>query len=96
MTQTSQDADLISLRDAVTQLGRAIAVSDLAVVEASTAQIKLLIERAHEASPFAGERHLAIVKELDATSQDIETLLASRLRAFDMAIAAWRDPDPRS
>ena len=96
MTQTPQEADLLSLRDAVTQLGRAIAVSDLAVVEASTAQIKLLIERASAASSVDRERQLAIVKELDATSQDIETLLASRLRAFDMAIAAWRDPDPRS
>ena len=94
MTQAFQDSDLLALRDAVTQLGRAIAVGDLALVEASTAQIKLLIDQANAEAPLTRDSQLALIQALDASSQEIEAVLASRLRAFDIAIAAWRDPDP--
>lgn len=94
MTQAFQDSDLLALRDAVTQLGRAIAVGDLALVEASTAQIKLLIDQANADAPLTRDSQLALIQALDASSQEIEAVLASRLRAFDIAIAAWRDPDP--
>lgn len=94
MTQTSLEADLLSLRDAVTQLGRAIAVSDLAQVEASTSEIKALLEKAQAAGGAALQDHVALIKELESSSQDIEAVLASRLRAFDIAIAAWRAPEP--
>ena len=94
MTQAFQDSDLLALRDAVTQLGRAIVVGDLALVETCTAQIKLLIEQANTLAPLTRESQLALIKALDASSQEIEAVLASRLRAFDIAIAAWRDPDP--
>lgn len=93
MTQTSLDADLLSLRDAVTQLGRAIAVSDLAMVEAATAQIKLLVDQANAQGEAARESQRALLQQLEAASQEIETVLASRLRAFDIAIAAWRAPE---
>jgi len=82
------------LRDAVTQLGRAIAVGDLALVEASTAQIKLLIDQANAEAPLTRDSQLALIEALDASSQEIQAVLESRLRAFDIAIAAWRDPDP--
>ena len=94
MTQAFQDSDLLALRDAVTQLGRAIAVGDLALVEASTAQIKLLIDRANAEAPLTRDSQLALIEALDASSQEIQAVLESRLRAFDIAIAAWRDPDP--
>jgi hypothetical protein len=94
LTQTSLEADLLTLRDAVTQLGRAIAVSDLALVESSTAQIKLLVDRANAGGETARASQRALIEELEAASQEIETLLASRLRAFDIAIAAWRATDP--
>ena len=94
MTQAFQDSDLLALRDAVTQLGRAIAVGDLALVEASTAQIKLLIDQSNAEAPLTRDSQLALIEALDASSQEIEAVLASRLRAFDIAIAAWRDPDP--
>lgn len=93
MTQTSLEDDLLSLRDAVTQLGRAIAVSDLASVESSTAQIKMLIDRANVEGAAARESQLAMIQQLLGATQEIETLLASRLRAFDIAIAAWRAPE---
>lgn len=93
MTQTSLEADLQSLRDAVIQLGRAISVSDLALVESSTAQIKLLIDRASAQGEPAREGQRALIEQLEAASKEIETLLASRLRAFDIAIAAWRAPE---
>lgn len=93
MTETSLEADLLSLRGAVTQLGRAIAVSDLAVVEACTAQIKLLLERANAEGGAARVGQRDLIQELEAASQEIETLLGSRLRAFDIAIAAWRTPE---
>ncbi len=94
MTQTSLEEDLLSLREAVTQLGRAIAVSDLALVESATAQIKALVERANASGGEARESQRALIQELEGASQEIETLLASRLRAFDIAIAAWRTPEP--
>lgn len=94
MTQAFQDSDLLALRDAVTQLGRAIAVGDLALVEASTAQIKLLIDQANAEAPLTRDSQLALIEALDASSQEIQAVLESRLRAFDIAIAAWRDPDP--
>lgn len=92
MTHIFQDSELIALRDAVAQLGRAIAVSDLAGVEASTAQIKGLVER--DGAFSADRSQLPLIEEVDASTQEIATLLASRLRAFDIAIAAWREPDP--
>ena len=94
MTQAFQDSDLLALRDAVTQLGRAIAVGDLALVEASTAQIKLLIDQANAEAPLTRDSQLALIEALDASSQEIQAVIESRLRAFDIAIAAWRDPDP--
>jgi len=94
LTQAFQDSDLLALRDAVTQLGRAIAVGDLALVEASTAQIKLLIDQANAEAPLTRDSQLALIEALDASSQEIQAVLESRLRAFDIAIAAWRDPDP--
>ena len=65
MTQTSLDADLLSLRDAVTQLGRAIAVSDLAMVEAATAQIKLLVDQANAQGEAARESQRALLQQLE-------------------------------
>ena len=64
------------------------------MVEASTAQIKLLIDQANAEAPLTRDSQLALIQALDASSQEIEAVLASRLRAFDIAIAAWRDPDP--
>ena len=91
MTHNLQDSELFALRDAVAQLGRALAVSDLAAVEASTAQIKGLVEGD---GAFAADRsQLPLIQKVDASTQEIATLLASRLRAFDIAIAAWREPD---
>ena len=94
MTQAFQDSDLLALRDAVAQLARAVTAGDLALVEASTAQIKLLIDQASAVAPLTRESQLALIQALDASSQEIEAVLASRLRAFDIAIAAWREPDP--
>jgi len=95
LTQMFQNSDLIALRDAVTQLGRSIEVSDLASVEASTARIKDLLTYDFSAEPQIMANLKPLVEEVAACSEELAALLASRLRAFDIAIAAWRDPDPR-
>ena len=93
MTEIFQDSELIALRDAVTQLGRAIAVADLVAVETSTAQFKSLMDRQGADARMVGRNQLPLVEAADASSQEIAAVLASRLRAFDIAIAAWRAPD---
>jgi hypothetical protein len=92
LTHIFQDAELFALRDAVTQLGRAIAVSDLAAVEASTAQIQSLIEG--QGDRMIERSQAPLLEEVNASTQELADLLASRLRAYDMAIAAWREPAP--
>jgi len=63
------------------------------MVEAATAQIKLLVDQANAQGEAARESQRALLQQLEAASQEIETVLASRLRAFDIAIAAWRAPE---
>jgi len=93
LTEIFQVSELIALRDAVAQLGRAIAVADLAAVETSTAQIKSLMDR-KGVDAKVGRGQLPLVEALDGSSQELAAVLASRLRAFEIAIAAWRAPDP--
>lgn len=94
MTSIFQDSDLLALRDAVAQLGRAIAVSDLASVERATVAIQGLMDRNITTDPAIAASQKALLEEVFASSEALEALLASRLRAFDIAIAAWREPDP--
>ena len=45
--------------------------------------------------PVVQERDLHLVRQLDDATDDLAALLASRLRAFQLAISAWQGPEPR-
>jgi hypothetical protein len=84
-------SEFLALREAFAQLGRAIAVSDLDNIEASTEALRGFIARMQDVSPDGLDR--AALEQIDLASADVAELLASRLRAYDLAIAAWREAE---
>lgn len=91
MSSVNQVTELLALREAFAQLGRAIAVSDLDNIEASTEALRAFLDRMQDVSPEALDR--TTLEQLDLASAGVADLLASRLRAYDMAIAAWRETE---
>lgn len=91
MTSVQPSSDLLALREVFSQLGRALAVSDLSGVEASTEALRRFLAKEGPAQRENVDQ--ALVKELDLASADVAALLASRLRAYDSAIAAWREAE---
>jgi hypothetical protein len=86
--------DLVVLREAFRRLEAAVSNSDLASVEAATSELRDLMINFGVPAPIVQERDLPLVRELDAASDDLSALLASRLRAFQLAISAWQVPEP--
>ena len=95
MTQVLQESDLLALRDAFRRLESAVAASDLPSVDSATSHLRSLMERVGEVEPSVLERDIALVRQADAAGENASAILASRLRAFEIAIAAWQGPDPR-
>ena len=91
MASEKSASEFLALREVFAQLGRAIAVSDLPAVEASTEALRRFIAETGETFPEGLDRSL--VEDLDMASADVAALLASRLRAYDSAIAAWREAE---
>ena len=91
MASESNLSEFLALREAFAQLGRAIAVSDLENIEASTEALRGFLARMQDVSPGGLDR--AALEQIDLASADVADLLASRLRAYDMAIAAWREAE---
>ncbi len=91
MTSVQNSSDLLALREVFAQLGRAIAVSDLSGVEASTEALRRFLATEGPAKRSSVDRDL--VEQLDLASADVAALLASRLRAYDSAISAWREAE---
>lgn len=91
MASESNMSEFLALREAFAQLGRAIAVSDLENIEASTEALRGFLARMQDVSPGGLDR--AALEQIDLASADVADLLASRLRAYDMAIAAWREAE---
>ena len=91
MTAVSNVSEFLALREAFAQLGRAIAVSDLENIEASTEALRGFMTRMQDVTPEGVDR--AALEQIDLASADVAELLASRLRAYDMAIAAWREAE---
>ncbi len=83
--------DVLALREAFAQLGRAVAVSDLENIEASTDALRGFLTRMQDAPPEGIDQ--TTLDEIDLASADVAAKLASRLRAYDMAIAAWREAE---
>jgi hypothetical protein len=95
LTQVLQGSDLLALRDSFRKLEAAVAASDLASVDSAASELRSLMERFGGVAPSVLERDIAMVRQVDASSESVSAILASRLRAFEIAIAAWQDPDPR-
>ena len=91
MTSVSNVSEFLALREAFAQLSRAIAVSDLENIEASTEALRGFMTRMRDVTPEGVDR--AELEQIDLASADVAELLASRLRAYDMAIAAWREAE---
>jgi len=91
VTSVSNVSEFLALREAFAQLGRAIAVSDLENIEASTEALRGVMTRMQDVTPEGVDR--AALEQIDLASADVAELLASRLRAYDMAIAAWREAE---
>jgi len=87
----SNMSDFLSLRVAFAQLSQAIAVSDLENIEASTKALRGFMTRMQDVTPEGLDR--AALEQIDLASANVAELLASRLRAYDMAIAAWREAE---
>jgi hypothetical protein len=85
----NQDQQLLALRDCFAQLGQAIVGSDLEQVERATAELYALMESATMLDADAIRAQRPLVEEVSNLAQDVETLLGSRLNAFDLAIDAW-------
>jgi len=89
-----KEQDLLALRETFRRLEEAVSISDLPAVEAATVQLRDLMSSLGVAEPAVQDRDIELVRQLDAASGDLSALLASRLRAFQLAIAAWQGPEP--
>ena len=94
MTQVLQEDYIVALRDAFRELENAVAISDLAAVESVTTSLNELMSRVGVSDPSISDSDLTLLRQVDASSEDLSVLLASRLRAFKLALAAWQGPDP--
>ena len=92
--QVLQEDYLVALRESFRKLEDAVAGSNIASVEAATTHLRELMARVGVGDPTVLERDVTLVREVDASSEDLSALLASRLRAFKLALAAWQSPDP--
>lgn len=90
MSHTINKTDLLALREVFAQLGEAIAVSDLATIEASTEALRGFVTQSD--AHFLPE-HRGLIEDIDLISEDVAHSLASRLRAYDLAITAWREAE---
>ena len=93
MHTNNQDQQLLALRDCFAQLLQAITGSDLNRVESATAELYALMEGATKLDGEAIRHQRDLVEEVSAISAEVESLLASRLNAFDLAINAWHQAE---
>jgi C4-dicarboxylate-specific signal transduction histidine kinase len=92
--QVLQESDLFDLRDAFRKLEEAVMASNLAAVDSAVSNLRGLMDRFQDITPAVLERDVALIRQIDASGEHTSAVLASRLRAFDLAIAAWQDPVP--
>ncbi len=89
MHPNNQDQQLLALRDCFAQLRKAIVGSDLETVERTTAELYALMDSATTLDADAIRAQRSLVEEVSSLSAEVETLLASRLNAYDLAMSAW-------
>lgn len=91
MAESVPQFDLVNLREILVRMNDAVAVSDLGGVEAQTEALRAFLERGPDPEvvySLVGEK--ALLEAVDGLSADVAATLASRLRAYDVALAAWR------
>ena len=84
--------ELLALRSAFETMKQSLADNDLVAIEASTLEFRLGLERLNSPDAISAD-DLSLVHELHQMSDAIASDLASRLHAFDLVIAAWRDAE---
>jgi hypothetical protein len=84
--------ELLALRSAFAAMKQALADNDLSAIESSTMDFRVGLEQLN-AKDDLGADDLSLVHELHEMSDAIAIDLASRLNAFDLVIAAWRDAE---
>jgi hypothetical protein len=70
-------------------LRRAVSNNDLEAIEASTAGLRACLEQLPGPADLSAQQR-ALIVEVETLSADVADMLASRLRAIDMTIGAWR------
>jgi len=94
LTQVLQESDLLALREAFRRMEAAVIASDLSSVDSAANHLRSLIAQFEDLAPSVLERDIPLFRQVDASSENASDILASRLRAFEIAIAAWQGPDP--
>lgn len=81
--------DLLLLRDQFSTLRNALAINDLASVEAATDALRASLTQISSAPEFPREAQ-DILREVTSLSGDVADTLASRINAFDLVIEALK------
>ncbi|MBU3730112.1 MAG: hypothetical protein FGM26_01035 [Beijerinckiaceae bacterium] len=84
--------DLTQLRDQFTTLRNALAVNDVAAVEAATASLRSTLETFTPENALTADAQ-ALAREVTALSGQVAETLAARLNAFDLVIEALRNEE---
>lgn len=84
--------DLTQLRGHLKMLRDALAVNDVAAVEAATASLREALALFSSASILPAESQ-GLARDMSVLSSDVADTLASRLNAFDLVIEALREEE---
>ena len=82
--------DLKQLQSLLMDLQQAVAGSDIVLIETLTRQIADWLGAAAQSPQGLSEADKALVREMDGLSASLSDEIASRLRAYGLAIEAWR------
>ena len=82
--------DLNHLQSLLLDLQQAVAGSDVVLIETLTRQIADWLGAANASPTGLSEAEKALVREMDGLSASLSDEIASRLRAYGLAIEAWR------
>lgn len=84
--------DLTQLRDQFTTLRDALAINDVAGVEAATESLRATLATFSPDTALTEDAH-ALAREVTALSGRVADSLAARLNAFDLVIEALRNEE---
>ena len=84
--------DLTQLRDQFTTLRDALAVNDVAVVEAATDRLRATLQNFSSDTDLSPAAQ-ALARDVTALSGTVAEALAARLNAFDLVIEALRNEE---